>query len=122
MAGIAPEYLTISEINRSYNKHTIGYDYPLSELFVKKLLETFKENIIKITKGVTINKTALTEFINANREEIYKKLKIRPAALINFIENPNMQVSSRTRKSYLEKIELIKAEYGLNMDYDFNQF
>ena len=89
---------------------------------VKKLLENFKENIIKITKGVTIDKTALTEFINANREEIYIKLKIRPASLINFIENPNMHVSSRTRKSYLEKIELIKAEYGLNMDYDFNQF
>ena len=62
------------------------------------------------------------ELINSNREGIYQKLKIRPGALINFIENPNIEVTSRTRKSYLEKIEIIKSEFGLNMEYDFNQF
>lgn len=115
-------FLSISEIERMYNKTSMGFGYPLTELYAKKLLDIFKDNIAQATKGLAIHKAALIEHINANKEDIYQKLKIRPAALINFIENPNIQVSNRTKKCYMEKIEIIKSEYGWDTEYDFNQF
>ncbi len=115
-------YLEISERERLLNKRSFGCGYELNEIFVKKLLEIFRAEVVKVTKGVTISKTALTEFIEVNRKEIYMELKIQPSALINFIENENIKVTNRTKRNYIEKIEIIKAKYGKNVEYNFDQF